>query len=110
MFTGSNYQIWFAPMEGERFNYAMDIKNIAESYGAKAGGHVGGTTAARNAAVARARFGLTLADKIRFFFGMHYKPDGTSRPGLPRSTGLVRVPLRRNELSAFEPLVILKQC
>ena len=67
MFTGSNYQIWFAPMEGERFNYAMDIKNIAESYGAKAGGHVGGTTAARNAAVAKGKIlidtGLTSQDK-----------------------------------------------
>ena len=110
MFTGSNYQIWFAPMEGERFNYAMDIKNIAESYGAKAGGHVGGTTAARNAAVAKGKIWIDTStyksrQKLGFFFGMHYKPDGTNRPGLPRSTGLVRVPLRRNELSAFEPLV-----
>ena len=106
MFSGRNYQIWFAPMKGERFNYAMDIKNIAEGYGAKAGGHVGATTAAgRNVAVAKGKIWIDTGvykknQKLGFFFGMHYKPKR-----FDDSTGLVRIPVKRSELSSFDPLV-----
>lgn len=104
MFTGRNYQIWFAPMRGERFNYAMDIKALVESYGAKAGGHVGATPAARNQAVAKGKIWIdtsvyTPNQKLAFFFDMHFKKD------LEDSTGLVKVPVKRSELSSFDPLV-----
>ena len=105
MFSGRNYQIWFAPMPGERFNYAMDIKAIAESLGAKAGAIIGGSTAYSNKAVAAGKIwvdtGVYKANqKLGFFFGMHYKPNS-----LEKSTGLVRIPLKKSELSKFDPLV-----
>ena len=105
MFSGRNYQIWFAPMQGERFNYAMDIKAIAESLGAKAGAIVGGSTAYSDKAVAAGKIwvdtGVYKANqKLGFFFGMHYKPNS-----LEKSTGLVRIPLKKSELSKFDPLV-----
>ena len=37
MFSGRNYQIWFLPKVGERFNYGSDISSIAEGYGASRG-------------------------------------------------------------------------
>jgi len=105
MFTGRNYQIWFAPKKGERFDYAMDVKTIVEGYGAKAGALVGNGTAYRNKAVANGKIWVDTGvykknQKLGFFFGMHFKPGR-----LEDSTGLVRVPVKRSELSAFDPLV-----
>ena len=105
MFSGRNYQIWFAPMQGERFNYGMDIKNIAESLGQKAGAIVGADKKYRNKAIANGKIWVDTGvykpnQKLGFFFGMHFKPKG-----LEESTGLVRVPLKKSELSGFDPLV-----
>lgn len=105
MFSGRNYQIWFAPMEGERFNYGADLSNIAEMYGAKAGAIVGKKTY-RERAIANRKIWVdtsvyTKNQKLGFFFGMHFKPN---KP-LEEQTGLVRVPLKRSELSSFDPLV-----
>lgn len=105
MFSGRNYQIWFAPMEGERFNFGSDIRAIAESYGQKAGAVIGNHTKYRDKAVAEGKIWVDTGvykkhQKLGFFFGMHFKPKSPKE-----STGLVRVPLKRNELSKFEPLV-----
>jgi hypothetical protein len=105
MFTGRNYQIWFAPREGERFNHATDIKNIAAMYGAQAGAWVGGSVLYQKQAIAKQLVYVdtsvyTKNQKLGFFFGMHFKPSG-----LDNSTGLVRVPVKRSELSGFNPLV-----
>ena len=55
MFSGRNYQIWFAPMEGERFNFGSDIRSIAESYGSKAGAVIGNSKKYRDKAVAEGK-------------------------------------------------------
>jgi len=105
MFSGRNYQIWFAPMKGERFNFGSDIRSLAESYGQKAGAVIGNHTKYRDKAVAEGKIWVDTGvykkhQKLGFFFGMHFKPKSPKE-----STGLVRVPLKRNELSKFEPLV-----
>jgi hypothetical protein len=104
MFSGRGYHIWFAPRDGERFNYATDIKNIAETCGSKAGAWVGASAPYQKAAIAKQ---LVYVDtsvytknyKLPFFFGMHFKEN------IEHSTGLVRVPVKRSELSGFNPLV-----
>ena len=90
-------------MEGERFNYGADLSNIAEMYGGKAGAIVGKETY-RSKAIANGKIWVDTGvykknQKLPFFFGMHYKK------GIEDSTGLVRVPLKRPELSSFDPLV-----
>lgn len=105
MFSGRNYQIWFLPKVGERFNYGSDISSIAEGYGAKAGAIVGKTTDYRNKAVAAGKIWVDTSvykknQKLRFFFGMHFKPKTPEK-----STGLVSIPLKKSELSSFDPLV-----
>jgi hypothetical protein len=105
MFSGRNYQIWFAPREGEHFNHASDIKDIAGTCGHKAGAWVGGSVPYQKQAIAKQ---LVYVDtsvytknyKLGFFFGMHFKPNS-----LDNSTGLVRIPVKRSELSGFDPLV-----
>lgn len=104
MFSGRNYQIWYAPMKGERFNFGSDLSNLAETYGGKAGAIVGKETY-RKKAIANGKIWVDTGvykknQKLGFFFGMHFKPK---RP--EQSTGLVRIPLKRSELSSFEPLV-----
>ena len=106
MFTGHGYQIWYAPMKGERFNFASDIKNLAETYGGKAGAIVGASSTYRDKAVANAKVWVDTSvykknQRLGFFFGMHFKPK---RP-IEKSSGLVRTPLKRSELSKFDPLV-----
>lgn len=103
MFSGRNYQIWYAPMKGERFNFGADLSNLAETYGGKAGAIVGKDTY-REKAIANGKIWVDTGvykknQKMPFFFGMHYKK------GIEDSTGLVRVPLKRSELSSFDPLV-----
>lgn len=105
MFSGRGYHVWFAPRTGERFNYATDVKNIAESYGAKAGAWVGASTTYQKQAIAKQMIYIDTSvysknRAIPFFFGMHYKLQN-----LEDSTGLVRIPLKRSELSSFNPLV-----
>ena len=105
VFSGRNYQIWYAPIKGERFNYASDIKNIAETYGYQAGAIVGNSVKYRNRAIAEQKILVDTSvykstQRLGFFFGMHFKPGR-----LEESTGLVRIPVKRSELSKFEPLV-----
>ena len=105
MFSGRNYQIWFLPKVGERFNYGSDLSSIAEGYGAKAGAIVGNSTSYRDKAVAAGKIWVDTSvykknQKLGFFFGMHFKPKSPAE-----STGLVRTPLKKSELSSFDPLV-----
>ena len=106
MFTGNNYQIWFAPREDERFDHINNVSKIAEGMAFKAGCIVGGSKTYRDKAVIEQKIWLDTSvfsrkQKLGFFFGLHYKP----RADLESSTGLARVPVRREELSKFQPLV-----
>lgn len=106
MFTGKNYQVWFAPREDERFDHITNVATIAEGMAFKAGCIVGRSKAYRDRAVVEQKIWLDTSvfkrkQKIGFFFGLHYKPG----KDLNASTGLARVPVRREELSKFEPLV-----
>ena len=106
MFSGKNYQIWFAPKVDERFDHISNVRMIAENIGLRVGTIIGAGSSYRNRAIAEQKIWLDLSvfkkkQKIGFFFGLHYKP----RTGIEESTGLARVPVMSAELTRFEPLV-----
>lgn len=104
MFSGRAFQVWFTPNETERFDHIKGIKEIAEGIGKRAGAYVGNSNKYRDMAIANQKVYLDLSvlnkkSKLGFFFGMHFKPNRVDQ-----STGLVRVPLVKQELTGFDPL------
>lgn len=104
MFSGRAFQVWFTPNETERFDHIKNVKEIAEGIGKRAGAYVGNSNKYRDMAIANQKVYLDLSvlnkkSKLGFFFGMHFKPNRVDQ-----STGLVRVPLVKQELTGFKPL------
>ncbi len=96
--------MWFTPNETERFDHIKNVKEIAEGIGKRAGAYVGNSNKYRDMAIANQKVYLDLSvlnkkSKLGFFFGMHFKPNRVDQ-----STGLVRVPLVKQELTGFKPL------
>lgn len=104
MFSGRAFQVWFTPNETERFDHIKNVKEIAEGIGKRAGAYIGNSNKYRDMAIANQKVYLDLSvlnkkSKLGFFFGMHFKPNRVDQ-----STGLVRVPLVKQELTGFRPL------